>query len=409
MTEAALETAFGLDLDAKETAYAFNVRKWVRRTEVIETPCNDIGNKAAALLSCGQQSPAKSPTTGALLHRAGGGPLTRTITCKDKACEDCQRRRAAMLTADLEHEIEKLRESRHWFWDGRLRMLTLTRWDPEHNDIAAEKRALWRAWSRLRKLFPQLETAVACMEETYNAERDSTHPHLHVIVLCIGRLDRSDILGEWQRINGYVIDYGQRKGSQGGCDIRERKSIKEAIKYPLKGMGRTLLNMPQGRAIELLDSLDGKRCVRTYGRLFRRSEEESDDGPDDVDDMLLVDETTGEVWASTPAAAKAAGVGVAAWTHHPSAIERVREWLYQERENRRGKPPRQEDIDRGKRATLRRRRRRRDTLLRSKLNRSIREALPETSTALLSSTATVIAEAIGGPAAQIVTELWGAR
>jgi len=412
------------------------------RLELLRHQCGGKGalSRALALESCGSCAVLVSPGTGALLlGTVSGRPATARRSCNHRLCGDCQRRRSLQLADDLTVQISALATATEILargrrravlslspstmrfrevsaatdgegrvvdvvvdavapcWDGALRMATLTRHDPVGGDVSEEAGALWEAWRRLRRQWPrELGTSVATLELTYNVERDSVHPHLHVIFLCNGDVNRTMMLGDWQRINGYAVDYGQRPGSQGGVHLKRQRSVKEAIKYPLKGMAGVLASMPAARAIEVLDYLSGRRLVRAGGGLYRRADE-----PDgvDVDVELLCDATTGEVYAPTSSvaaslpslvhravAAATDGAGrvvtvvvgvvapypVATLSWSPVAIEGARERLYRDWQRERSAVEVAAGIARGALISAQRRRRRQEARWRAACARRAR-------------------------------------
>jgi hypothetical protein len=258
--------------------------------------------RAIALEQCGSSSVAVSPTTRVVLHHVDGGrPALRRRTCKHRLCPDCAAVRAVKVAADIGAAVAMLR-ARPDISDGELRMVTLTQQDEAGGRLDDAVAMLWGAWKQLRASHMEdLKTCFAALEITYNERRDSWHPHLHVMVVAPGWIDRKGLLESWQIAHGYVVG-----GGQGGVDVRLMDSVKEAIKYPLKGLSDTMQKMNEDRALELMGWLRGKRLLRTYGEL-RKVEivEEEDDDVEEPGDGLLVDPTTQELWAPSSQAAAA--------------------------------------------------------------------------------------------------------
>ena len=267
---------------------------------------------------------ATSPTTKNILRGPDGKPGLGKRSCQSRWCTTCGRARASRVADELTAVAAGLLVDDS-VSDGTLRMLTLTAPDPAGGVLADQLRLLWWAWSELRKEHKaMLRNCFASLELTYNPARDSYHPHLHVMVIARGYLDRGALLRSWQYALGVKVG-----GPLGGVDVRQMDGIKEAIKYPLKGMGRVLGEMNEKRALEIMRTLQGKRTLRTYGAFRSVVQEVVDEETEpDVDDTLLTDPETGEVWAPTMRLAEAAGCGKLVWSWSAWQVECARECLF---------------------------------------------------------------------------------
>lgn len=139
----------------------------------------------------------------------------------------------------------------------------------------------------------------------------------------VDTIDRDAALAQWQSVCGYDVGSGF-----GGLFVNEKKSTKEAMKYITKGLGLTQL--PDARAVELLRLVDGLHTVRTYGS-FRKAAEETPEpvlSDVDVDDALLTDPITGEVFATTATVAKSSGATVCTWSRATAIVEAARELAF---------------------------------------------------------------------------------
>lgn len=127
-------------------------------------------------------------------------------------------------------------------------------------------------------------SAVVKMESTYNAEKDTYHPHLHCVV------DREDIANllraEWLKRYPNAKDKGQ--------DVRKAddKSMKELLKYSVKMMSDIIDNegnTKQAIYINALNqmfiSMKGMRLFRSFGELYNVTIDEtiSDDEMNDLE------------------------------------------------------------------------------------------------------------------------------
>ncbi len=291
--------------------------------------------RAVALLACGMCGVAVSPRSGQILvDDATGRPGVNRRSCNDRFCDDCAKSRSTRVAEQLEPIVRSLLAQPE-VSDGLVRQLTLTQQDTPGEPVADAGDRLWAAWTSLRQQrMYDLRDCFACFEMTYNHKTDTVHPHLHVIVLgtYIERDRPTGLLATWQRILGYstvwdgaptpaeivmrhhdkdgnIVEGYTKPGSRGGVDLKVKDEIKEAIKYPLKGMSDTLRTMPMDRIIEMRDYLQGKRLLRTYGA-FRAC---ADDGwtelsDDEVSDSLLTDPVSGEVWTTAPVVSERAGI-----------------------------------------------------------------------------------------------------
>ncbi len=269
-----------------------------------------------------------------LVDETTGRPGVNRRSCNDRFCDDCSKSRSTRVAEQLEPIVMSLLAQPE-VSDGLVRQLTLTGQDTPGESVADAGDRLWAAWSALRQQKPlDLRDCFACFEMTYNHKTDTVHPHLHVIVLgtYIEREKATGLLATWQRILGYstvwdgsptpaeivmrhhdkdgnVVEGYTKPGSRGGVDLRVKDNIKEAIKYPLKGMSDTLRTMPMDRIIEMRDYLQGKRLLRTYGA-FRSCIDTAwtEMSDEEVSDSLLVDPVSGEVWTTSPVVSERAGI-----------------------------------------------------------------------------------------------------
>jgi hypothetical protein len=128
---------------------------------------------------------------------------------------------------------------------------------------------LFEAFERLRhmKLWKKKVTgAIMALEITYNAKKESWHPHLNVIFdgEYIPQALLSKTWGRCTRGKGYVTWIGRPR------------DLREVFKYVVKLAD--IVSSPKAVA-ELLRATRGKRFIRTYGSLYRLKVEEEETGP----------------------------------------------------------------------------------------------------------------------------------
>lgn len=201
------------------------------------------GNRQEAFATCG---------TGAWLLRDDTDPThfkIATDRCHDRLCVPCQRERSRVITDNLLALLP----------DHPLRMVTLTiRASAE--PLRASITALYR-WFRILRRRPfwkhRITGGCAFLELTYNHDKGTWHPHLHV--LCDGRyLPQPVLSAEWLAITGDSFI----------CDVRLVRNKNRAAAYVAKYATKSL---PPGIARdrdllhELIFAISGRRMLVTFG------------------------------------------------------------------------------------------------------------------------------------------------
>lgn len=288
-----------------------------------KTPWGRIMGKARrradAVLECGRSSCATSLSTGAVLRDVEGKPSWRRQSCNDRFCKACQKRISSERASYYDFIFGGLMRD-PTLSDGRLRQVVFSRQSSSDIPLSEQVDELWRCFRKFRKLSGLCKNAIAVLEVTYNKEQDWWHPHLHVMTLETEKIDREQGLAAWQYICGYDVG-----GGLGGFYVNHKKSTKEAMKYVTKGLGMS--PFPDARALELLRLVDGMHTVRTYGAVRKSAEETPEPALSDVDvdDALLTDPTTGEVYATSDKVAQASGARLCSWTKARDIVEAARE------------------------------------------------------------------------------------
>lgn len=226
-----------------------------------------------------------------LLHLETMEPLRKTWHCKDRLCAWCCRARSAELCARIEPAIAER------FTRAKVpAMITFTIDDKVGESLESAGKRLTDAFGRLRRM-KRWEALVAGgvigLEAPRNRARGSWHVHAHVTV-DVAWYDEEELRTDWRtalygadavRLWGELedpdADHGMRAltlqllsdagvplSKSGGARIeRHRKSLKETLKYIVKGLD-VAQRFSDDEMDELTTWMHGRRLVRTFGNLY---------------------------------------------------------------------------------------------------------------------------------------------
>ena len=226
-----------------------------------------------------------------LLHLETLEPLKQVWHCKDRLCMWCCRARSAELCERIEHAIEER------FTLAKVPvMMTFDLDDTIGESLQSAEKRLTDALARLRRMKrwkALVAGGVMSIEVTRNRERGSWHVHAHVLA-DVHWYEQEDLLRDWRtalygadvvqlwgELSDPESDSGMRAltlqllrdagapmSESGGARIeRKRKTLKEALKYVVKGLEATQ-RFSDHEMDELTTWMHGRRLVRTFGNLY---------------------------------------------------------------------------------------------------------------------------------------------
>jgi len=217
--------------------------------------------------------------------------------CGQRLCPMCAWRRSMKLTTEASAVLHRATEA----WPERAYvMLTLTQRNVPGQDLADEVSRILDGWSKLRRRgeFKEVAGWLRTLEVTYNAQADTWHPHLHVLLQVTpsyfgrGYVSHAKWVAAWRAVLG--LDYDP---SVEVHRVRQRASrdalgaaAAEVGKYTVKDSDMAG-NTPQEASERLLvldSALAGRRLV-AWGGDLRKLAKELEAG--DEDDLVHI---TGE-------------------------------------------------------------------------------------------------------------------
>lgn len=166
-----------------------------------------------------------------------------------RVCPHCSYRRTLKLADRIEkHSINKC----------GLRYAVLA----ERNSIDLREGValLWESWTRLRRSMrwkKYVRGCIVAMEVTYNAESQSWHPHLNVLM--------EGEFFPFEELNQAWFEATEHRGRTSFIRAADQGTVRELIKYVTKITD--LLDDPSALD-EFLSAINRRRLVRTYGTFY---------------------------------------------------------------------------------------------------------------------------------------------
>lgn len=211
--------------------------------------------------------------------------IRRANLCRDRFCSVCTWRLALQRYANMSHVMNELQKTHP---NAAFEFVTLTVRNCRPCDLTLTLNRMAAAWNRImsrrtaKRLFPGWARS---LEVTYNAERNTFHPHYHVIVMLAEDITDS---GEWL-INRWLedkdtdaIDKAQKAIKIQPTTLTESEAetaeaaaitgaVLETFKYTVKS--KDVLNMPLGTFRELIIHMGARRMV-SFGGVIRKTAKE---------------------------------------------------------------------------------------------------------------------------------------
>lgn len=181
--------------------------------------------------------------------------------CDTRVCHICNRIRTARL---MNHYVDQLLNL------GEIEFVTLTVPNCSAAALNTVVDEMIKKSSNINRVFRERRnldiSGIRKLEITYNADKDSYHPHLHILVSGgIG----NEMVDEWLKRNPDASIKAQ--------DVRpaDQKSLNELFKYTTK------IAVKQKQALTvyipaldvILRSLSGRRCFQPFGKIRAVDEE----------------------------------------------------------------------------------------------------------------------------------------
>lgn len=240
---------------AKNRGYIFHKHKNAcERLEAwMAERCTDE-NLKNRVLSCGGDAWIdQSPSTGRF--------RVRCQRCGYRACPLCRIRWSLKVRDKMESVVADVKPNKR-----KLCTLTLRN---SSAPLAGQVQRLWKAFQRLRQRTiwkRAVRGCIAVLEVTYNAEKDTWHPHLHC-VLDADYLDSRKLSKQWLQItlNSKIVD------------VRAVLSLTGMVKYLTKYLLKSVelpVGVDQSREDEFYLLFRRLKSVRFMGSLRPRKGEE---------------------------------------------------------------------------------------------------------------------------------------
>jgi len=152
----------------------------------------------------------------------------------------------------------------------RLQFVTLTRRNVPLGELSEACDELWAAFKRLRqrRAWEPVQGAAAAMEVTFNADAQTWHPHLHVLVAVKwgADWDWARLQRAWAELMAPGVDFEVVPSEPKA----RRKALVELTKYVSDITD--LADWPESAIQEWWLTMIGRRVWRTYGVWYRRGE-----------------------------------------------------------------------------------------------------------------------------------------
>lgn len=233
-----------------------------------------LNKRAARMWTCGDYLAIRKAEDGELIADA-------PQLCRDRLCPMCSwrlsRRRFAEMMAVFNALAPEIIERGY-----KATMLTLTIKNMKLSDLRRSIDGMATAWHNLirREFFRDVVGWARSLEITYNAQAQTYHPHMHIILIW-ERYDNTQATADTIR-DGWkaacnldyspVIDIREvysREGDTSGESKHELiKSALEAFKYAVKPDSAE--KIPQSDLFEFAGAIKGIRFV-SYGKAIKRA------------------------------------------------------------------------------------------------------------------------------------------
>lgn len=233
-----------------------------------------LNKRAARMWTCGDYLAIRKAEDGELIADA-------PQLCRDRLCPMCSwrlsRRRFAEMMAVFNALAPEIIERGY-----KATMLTLTIKNMKLSDLRRSIDGMATAWHNLirREFFRDVVGWARSLEITYNAQAQTYHPHMHIILIW-ERYDNTQATADTIR-DGWkaacnldyspVIDIREvysREGDASGESKHELiKSALEAFKYAVKPDSAE--KIPQSDLFEFAGAIKGIRFV-SYGKAIKRA------------------------------------------------------------------------------------------------------------------------------------------
>lgn len=196
-------------------------------------------------------------------HIQQNGLQLKSRYCNTRVCHICNRIRTAKMMNGYLAQLS-----------GRtLEFVTLTIPSVGENDLRQTVDDITQQITKIMRVFRERRhiciNGIRKIEITYNPDKNTYHPHLHLIVDKAGQL----IVDEWLK------RYPKANKKAQDCRPADQGSLNELFKYSTKIIGHK-----QGEYIVYASALDtimislkGKRCFQPFGDIRKVSEEVSEE------------------------------------------------------------------------------------------------------------------------------------
>lgn len=233
-----------------------------------------LNKRAARMWTCGDYLAIRKAEDGELIADA-------PQLCRDRLCPMCSwrlsRRRFAEMMAVFNALAPEIIERGY-----KATMLTLTIKNMKLSDLRRSIDGMATAWHNLirREFFRDVVGWARSLEITYNAQAQTYHPHMHIILIW-ARYDNTQATADTIR-DGWkaacnldyspVIDirevYNRDSNETGDSKHELIKSALEAFKYAVKPDSAE--KIPQADLFEFAGAIKGIRFV-SYGKAIKRA------------------------------------------------------------------------------------------------------------------------------------------
>ncbi len=225
----------------------------------------------------------------------GAEKIKNSNFCRERLCSVCAWRRQARFLATTEPALQIIDSRYHG--KAQYIFITLTVRNCAGSELSDTITAMLKAWDRLykRKPFSQYSLgAIRSCEVTYNAENNTYHPHLHILMLMRNSyfaasniIDTYKLAVLWEhalQVDYTPVVYMQAiKPRSIGAD-EKIDAVLETIKYSLKTKDFSI--SPDVTRV-LMNALRGRRLISFSGVIAKvRAELKAGDIYNDLNDYV---------------------------------------------------------------------------------------------------------------------------
>ena len=210
--------------------------------------------------------------------------ISRLITCKNRFCPQCAKRRSIKIFAKIAQKIEKVEKEK------KMALCTLTIENVPDVLLNDAINQISKGINQfIKKIKPQINGYFRTIEITYNKKAKTYHPHVHILLDLKDYILQKEISEKWKK--------SIKKDYTPICDIRLIRAdeegslagaVAEVAKYATKfSIFKNKSNLSEKEKMKILSDLSTALCSR---RLISSSGTLKIKLNDDLTDDVIVNE-----------------------------------------------------------------------------------------------------------------------